>query len=106
MTVVMIKKYDSYIYIVGQIRKVTIILPYAKSKSHPKPMAFKANIDFLDDDFELKVQSEDSQSNRILKDSNNDIRDESTKELNSPDRMNSLINIHTDQTMYRLTKFG
>ncbi|CAC5369804.1 unnamed protein product [Mytilus coruscus] len=63
------------------------------------PTAYISDIDFLDDDFELEVQSQDSQLNRILQEIDDDLKDESTTDFNPLNSINPLTNIQTDQTI-------
>ncbi|VDI62077.1 Hypothetical predicted protein [Mytilus galloprovincialis] len=57
------------------------------------------DIDFLDDDFELEVQSQDFQLNEILQEINDDLKDERTTYANPLNSMNPLTNIQSDQNL-------
>ncbi|CAC5385836.1 unnamed protein product [Mytilus coruscus] len=61
------------------------------------PTANISDIDFLNDDFELEVQSQDSQLNRILQEID-ELKDENTTEFNPPNFTNPVTNKQTDQT--------
>ncbi|CAC5392202.1 unnamed protein product [Mytilus coruscus] len=63
------------------------------------PTANISDIEFLDDDFELEVQSQNWQLNRILKEIDDDLKDKSTTDFNPLNFMNPLTNIQTDQTI-------
>ncbi|CAG2251418.1 unnamed protein product [Mytilus edulis] len=58
-----------------------------------------SDIDFLDDDFELEVQSQDSQLNKILQEIDDDLKDERTTYANPLNSMNPLTNIQSDQNL-------